>query len=89
MRVGRRWTLREATDTAGDVEAAGMNIRALLSGRHQRAYGTPGGTMSVDAEPGPGRQFSSPYSLGLSFGLALFASILLWAGLIGLVVAVI
>jgi hypothetical protein len=65
-----------------------MGIRALLGGRHQRAYGTPSGAMSVAAEPGPGKQFSSPYSLGLSFGLALFASILLWAGLIGLIVAV-
>lgn len=65
-----------------------MSIRALLSGRQRNAYSTPSGTICVDAEPGPGRQFSSPYSLGLSFGLALVASMLLWGGLIGLAVAV-
>ena len=57
--------------------------------RAPNAYGMPAGMMSVDARPGPGKQFRSPYSLGLSFGLALAASILLWAGLIGFIVAVI
>jgi hypothetical protein len=66
-----------------------MGLRGLLSGRERTLYGTPHGTMSVDAEPGPGKKFSSPYSLGLAFGFALVASILLWDGLIGLIVAVI
>jgi hypothetical protein len=45
------------------------------------------GIVSVNAKPGPGKHFRSPYSLGVSFGLALFASVLLWAALIALVVA--
>jgi hypothetical protein len=65
-------------------------MRSIWNGRgRDAAYSTPSGVMSIDAEPGPGKQFSSPYSLGLSFGLALAASILLWAGLIGIIVAVI
>jgi hypothetical protein len=57
--------------------------------RPTSAYGTPYGALSVSARPGPGKQFRRRYSLGLSFGLALAASILLWAGLIGIIVAVI
>lgn len=76
------------TYTTGGVEAV-MTSGSVWGTGQGGAYGAAAGKLPANANSGRGKSFRNPYSLGLSFGLALMASLLLWAGLIGIIFAVI